>query len=290
MRKIFTFLFAALMSVGMGWAQEESLLTTITLGSSSTPSANPEGVATVSAVGVDSRSNRYGWELYGDGSITIEAQNGYTITRCVFRQNEKEPITVSAAPFAIHWVQGSCVENNSRDRIDGVTSVEVYGYQNYASEPEPEPAEVTVVFAANDKTVERTVTLPHTFKCNSMYGIDHPDELDNIMVALYNYYYGCGHNINASGSDQVEVGTDESSNDYITIKGIFEGTATVTGNYGTADTDGLPYTLTVSIKGDELSAIDNTAVSEKATKRIVNGQLLIEKNGKIYDLTGAQVR
>ena len=37
-------------------------------------------------------------------------------------------------------------------------------------------------------------------------------------------------------------------------------------------------------------AIENTAVNTKAVKRIVNGQLLIEKNGKIYNAIGAEVR
>ena len=37
-------------------------------------------------------------------------------------------------------------------------------------------------------------------------------------------------------------------------------------------------------------AIDNTAISEKTTKHIVNGQLLIEKNGKTYTLQGQQVQ
>ena len=100
--------------------------------------------------------------------------------------------------------------------------------------------------------------------------------------------------MNASGSDQVEVGTEEApKNDYITIKGVFEGTATVTGDYFdwiTGEEGAHNYSITISIKGDEPTAIDNTAVSEKATKFFRDGQLLIEKNGKIYDLTGAQVK
>ena len=132
------------------------------------------------------------------------------------------------------------------------------------STPEPEPAEVTVVFAANDKTVEKTVTLPHTFKCDWGNGIDDPDELDRIIVELYNDYYYCNNNINASGSDQVEAGTDEQSNDYITIKGVFEGSATVTGDYATLESDaGLHYTLTISIKGDEPEPDSETLATNK---------------------------
>ena len=125
----------------------------------------------------------------------------------------------------------------------------------YVSKNEPEPAEVTVVFAANNKTVERTVTLPHTFKCDWNNGMDGPDELDIIIHELYNDYYYCNSNMNASGSDQVEVGTEEDpKNDYITIKGVFEGTATVTGDYLdyiAGDYGEHNYSITISIKGDE---------------------------------------
>ena len=115
--------------------------------------------------------------------------------------------------------------------------------------------ETTVVFAANNKTVERTVTLPHTFKCSWDNGMDGPDELDIIIHELYNDYYYCNSNMNASGSDQVEVGTEEDpKNDYITIKGVFEGTVTVTGDYFdwiTGEEGAHNYSITISIKGDE---------------------------------------
>ena len=38
------------------------------------------------------------------------------------------------------------------------------------------------------------------------------------------------------------------------------------------------------------TALDNTAVDAKAVKRIVNGQLLIERDGKMYNAQGAQVK
>ena len=38
------------------------------------------------------------------------------------------------------------------------------------------------------------------------------------------------------------------------------------------------------------TAIDNTSISTKTTKRIVNGQLLIECDGKFYYVTGAEVK
>ena len=155
--------------------------------------------------------------------------------------------------------------------------------------------ETTVVFAANNKTVERTVTLPHTFKCSWDNGMDGPDELDIIIHELYNDYYYCNSNMNASGSDQVEVGTEEApKNDYITIKGVFEGTATVTGDYFdwiTGEEGAHNYSITISIKGATPSAVENVQTNQvQGTKILRDGMLLIERNGKLYNATGAEVK
>ena len=167
----------------------------------------------------------------------------------------------------------------------------------YVSKNEPEPAEVTVVFAANNKTAERTVTLPHTFKCDWAGGMERPDELDIIIHELYNDYFYCNSNMNASGSDQVEVGTEEDpKNDYITIKGVFEGTATVTGDYLdyiAGDYGEHNYSITISIKGSEPepTGVENVQTNPvQATKFFRDGQLLIEKNGKTYTVQGVEVR
>ena len=167
----------------------------------------------------------------------------------------------------------------------------------YVSKNEPTPAEVTVVFAANNKTVERTVTLPHTFKCSWDNGMDGPDELDIIIHELYNDYYYCNSNMNASGSDQVEVGTEEApKNDYITIKGVFEGTATVTGDYFdwiTGEEGAHNYSITISIKSDEggETAVENVQINQvQGTKILRDGMLLIVRDGKTYTITGQQVK
>ena len=86
MRKIFTFLFAALMSVGM-WAQTETLLTTITATGIEQASYSTANVATVSfsytAEGSSAYLANWGWWGYG-WSATVNAAEGYTITKCVF--------------------------------------------------------------------------------------------------------------------------------------------------------------------------------------------------------------
>ena len=50
------------------------------------------------------------------------------------------------------------------------------------------------------------------------------------------------------------------------------------------------YDFIVKFKASGATALDNTIVSGKAVKRIVNGQLIIEKNGKIFNAQGTQVR
>ncbi len=158
----------------------------------------------------------------------------------------------------------------------------------------PAPAgEVTVVFAANNNTVEKTVTLPHTFWCD--LGTE-DGELDRIIQELYalplgGYCDAWGGPV-AAGNPAVTAGADGNDNDFIIISEAFEGTATVSGKYNKyteMDETEFYYTLTVSTKGSA-TAISNTAVEAKAIKRIVNGQLFIEKNGKIYNATGAEVK
>ena len=385
MRKLFTFLFAALMSAASMWAQEESLLTTLTFGGSETYGETTSGVVNVTATNVGSYNGTYGWLLDEGGSLSVTAKEGYTITKCVFRQNAKTPITDTEAPFEIHTNYWGGIIEDPEEEMDGVTSIEVYGYvtpstytlklvadpamgsvavtnllgsdiidngngnytvpenakvtilatpnEGYAFTGWLEgnvlcdfidcgvalntldnpltftmtndaackaefaavaPAEVTIVFAANDKTVERTVTLPHTFKCDWAAGMERPDELDIIIHELYNDYFYCNSNMNASGSDQVEVGTEKDpKNDYITIKGVFEGTATVTGDYLDYVDDNYGehnYSITISIK-DTPTAVENVQTNQvQGTKILRDGMLLIEKNGKLFNAQGARVK
>ncbi len=38
------------------------------------------------------------------------------------------------------------------------------------------------------------------------------------------------------------------------------------------------------------TGVENTAVEKKAIKRLINGQLFIERDGKIYNALGVQVK
>ena len=119
-------LLVLLVAVATGaWAQTETLLTTITATAKTTYSETTAGVVTVTPSGQDGY-NSYGWSWRGSGSVTVEAKEGYTITKCLFSQPGKTPVTISSSPFAITFNgEGYCVQN---DDMDGVKSIEVYGY------------------------------------------------------------------------------------------------------------------------------------------------------------------
>ena len=49
-------------------------------------------------------------------------------------------------------------------------------------------------------------------------------------------------------------------------------------------------TVLATFKQSSGQGFDNIDASMKATKRIINGKLFIEKNGKLYDAQGAIVK
>lgn len=97
-----------------------------------------------------------------------------------------------------------------------------------------------VTFSANGntKTIEN-VTLPYTFMCDYW---NEDGELDGIIRELYGLEGGyCNQGMSVSGSSQVSAGTDDGWNDYITVNGPIDGSATVTGDY-----DNFEYSLTIT--------------------------------------------
>ena len=136
----------ALLAVTTGaWADEEVLLTTITPTAKTTYSETTSGVVTVTH---DNNSflDEYGWLWKSQpGSLTVEAKEGYTITRCVFSQPyDKAPVTVSSAPFKVNFVYNEenekylCEGTDPDEGMDGVASIEVYGYAPAAASSGPE--------------------------------------------------------------------------------------------------------------------------------------------------------
>ena len=118
-------LLVLLMAATGAWAQTETLLTTITPTGKDTYSETTAGVVTVTPSNMRRYNSSFGWLWRESGSVTVEAKEGYTITRCVFKQNEKTPVTITSSPFAITFNdRGQCEQN---DDMNGVTSIEVYG-------------------------------------------------------------------------------------------------------------------------------------------------------------------
>lgn len=116
--------------------KEETLLTTITATGKTTYSQSVEGVVTVTPANIECYDYEYGW--LWNGTITVEPMEGYTITKCRFIQNSKTPLEDDLAPFSIVMndddmeccsVTTSTGQKGGRN-MDGVTSIEVYGYEN----------------------------------------------------------------------------------------------------------------------------------------------------------------
>ena len=135
-KSILTLLALTLFGGAGAWAQEEVLLTTVTATGQTSYSQSPDGIVTVTLNNIEYYDVDYGW-LWG-GTVTVEAPQGYTITRCVFRQNDKTPLEDDLAPFtatmAAYTVSAETstgqvygVDMNGND-MDGITKIEVYGY------------------------------------------------------------------------------------------------------------------------------------------------------------------
>ena len=157
------------------WAQTETLLTTITATDKDSYSETTPGVVTVT------HDNggfwyEYGWTWSNAGSLTVEAKDGYIITKCVFRQATRTPVTVSTAPFKVKFVETHPYEEIPAEvkylcegvdpmvQMDGVSSIEVYGYADPTIEVTTNAASAQDLFTtasftmpASDVTVNYTL-------------------------------------------------------------------------------------------------------------------------------------
>ena len=100
--------------------------------------------------------------------------------------------------------------------------------------------------------------------------------------------YSFGVNISGTWNKLTADITSSNKSAYLTeAQGYSKITTTVAGD----------YTFTYNYNSNELTvtypsatALDNTADEAKAVKRIVNGQLVIEREGKLYNALGAEVK
>lgn len=155
-------------AVGGAWAQTETLLTTITATAKEQASYSTEGVATVSFSYLPEcysvYSDSWGWWGYGF-TATVTAAEGYTITKCVFYDNDGASATDSTDPFIVE-----SEEDNKKPKVNGATfgaftsagikSIEVYGY--VTPTPSTEPAiDVTTDKAEGETTfTEASFNMP----------------------------------------------------------------------------------------------------------------------------------
>ena len=210
----------------------EELLTTLTFGGSSTYSETKSGVVSVTATNVTSYDDTYGWLFFDVGSLSVTAEEGYTINKCVFRQNNKQPITDTEAPFEIHFSYGCCTANGD---MDGVTSIEVYRYVT--------PTTVDVTGVSLNKTTT-TLTVGDT---ETLTATVSPDDASEKSVTW--------------SSDKTSVATVDANGK---VTAVAEGTAniTVTATNGTDDiNDDKKATCAVTVE----------PISYNVTYKVVNG-------------------
>ena len=91
----------------------------------------------------------------------------------------------------------------------------------------------------------------------------------------------------------VTVKTLAASDEYVQAKVTFENApagARIAIRYQGGDYFGSLFVDNVEIKDASATALDNTAVSNKAVKRVVDGQVVIFKNGLRYNILGTELK
>jgi len=134
--RILSIVTLLLMAATGAVAQTETLLTTITATGTEQASYSTANVASVSFSNLPNYGSSYlanwGWWGYG-WSATVTAAEGYTITKCIFYDNDGASATDSTDPFIVETteedkkpkVNGAIFGGNSSA---GIKKIEVYGY------------------------------------------------------------------------------------------------------------------------------------------------------------------
>ncbi len=136
--KLFSILVLLLMAATGAMAQTETLLTTITATAKEQANYSTANVATVSfsytAGGASAYLANWGWWGYG-WSATVNAAEGYTITKCIFYDDANRTATDSEAPFVVETTEEDKTPRINGTPIDGgiyqskgIKKIEVYGY------------------------------------------------------------------------------------------------------------------------------------------------------------------
>ena len=155
LKKLTMTLALLITAVSGAWAQEETLLTTITPTAKEQASYSTANVATVSfsytAGGSSAYLANWGWWGYG-WTATVTPAEGYTITKCIFYDDADRTATDSEAPFVVETTEEDKTPRINGTPIDGgnmwskgIKKIEVYGYKS-------EPDETTEWSLTPDET------------------------------------------------------------------------------------------------------------------------------------------
>ena len=283
-KKFFSLLVLLAAVVTSAMAQEESLLTTLTFGESETYGETTSGVVTVTATNVDKYNGTYGWLWAEGGSLSVTAKEGYTITKCVFRQNAKTPITDTEAPFEIHTNDWGGIIEDPYEEMNGVTSIEVYGYANASG-----GSTTTEVTITNSDFPEMDVTFTKDGVTVWADWIDNMNSGNLVGPGSFSTTLGNFTKIEVNAGEVLALGEGWSGN---SERQTWTGNASSVSFSGEIYGVGVGITLkfTIESQGGE-TAVENVQTNPvQATKFFRDGQLLIEKNGKIYNATGAEVK
>ena len=205
----------------------ETLLTTITATAKEQASYSTANVATVSfsytAGGSSAYLANWGWWGYG-WTATVNAAEGYTITKCVFYDDQDRKATDSEAPFVVETTEENKtpqVNGNPilADTSKGIKKIEVYGYATPSEPPAPVITlrDIPVTYDGSPKNLILSVEYSGTDLYLKMECIDTPpntiywtkyngsSDLTNVFApknaGIYEVYYYLGT------PDNWEVGT-----------------------------------------------------------------------------------
>ena len=293
MRKLFTFLFAALMSVGM------FATTVVTITDSDFPawgdSFTKDGV-TVSAVEID---GMYG-DISGPGSFSTTLGNFTKIE--IFAEDVS---TISGEGWSGGGSQKIWTGNASSVSFTG----SINGYEEGTTlkftieepAPQPQPAGIgpreEFNLGTSSYAGEHYQVLGE-FSGSSWIGVGGNDNktitveslngeiIDNITLKVYFPSSWTGYSI---ASTSGTVSGDVANYQDLVVTNI-NATSVTLSRVGEGNANGSVSFHRIIVNEGSTTAIENTAVDTKAVKRIVNGMLLIEKNGKIYNVMGAEVK
>ena len=296
MRKIFTFLFAALMSVGM-WAEPITVTWNNDDISGSGNSFTKDGVTLTCGMNIDWDNKKF---LDG-GTFTTDLGNFTEI------KISADALSIGGEGWSGRTWTGNAASVSYSGEIEGkvygvtfVFTIEPAGEPGESQEPQPDPTVMFIAFPTENR--------PENIE---LAGVNR--DFSWAMVALDNDpWYVSKENLNTYATDTIKF-RDKANNamilcEFIPANGAQEGRwqqlYLVMGDYPMDS-----YKLDIVRYIDELDlsnassyawmenapeplpeGIEHIVLTEKAKKVIVDGMVYIVRDGKLFNLTGAQVR